>query len=246
MDYEPLLNLPDVTSVFKTGRGSTYAHHADATTTRNRSGKGHRDTTEGLQQRSGRTVFVAPQNVNQLALFQNPDMGTKLVPVLKDGKPTGYAKLELTEDYGPRKAGSVLATVPYTTQPQVGLHPVEIWKSDSPIGDPGRGIHFGNAITEVWQKPARLAGKTGVAAGLAGIVGSAKSATQGDYGPLRETVGEMFTPLAATPSSLNVDEQDWIERRRRNAQEAEGVLRSLRGDRVEMPKEYSRGGWTLI
>jgi hypothetical protein len=251
MDYEPLLSLTDVTSVFRTGRGSTYAHHADATTTRNRSGQNHKDKSEGLQQRSGRTVFVPPEYLNQLGIFQNAEMATRFVPVTKDGKPTGYAKLELMEDYGPRKAGSVLTTVPYTTSPQVGLHPVEIWKSESPLGDAGRGIHFGNAITEVWPKPARLAGKAGVAGGLAGIAGAVKAATQGDYGPLREAVGEMVTPLGATPSTVNAREQEWIDRygtaaRKRNEEEAARVLESLRGDRVPMPEEYSKGGWTLI
>jgi len=246
MDYGPLLNLPDVNSVFRTERGSTYAHHANATTTRNRSGSNHRDTTTGLQPRSGKTVFVNPQDLPQLAFFQNPDMATRFVPIVKDGKPTGYAKLELLEDYGPRKAGTSIATVPYKTTPEVGLHPVEIYRSESPIGDSGRGVHFGNKITEVWPKPARLAGKAGVAAGIAGLAGAAKSATQGDYGPLREAVGELVTPFVATPRETSLGEQDWIDRRRRNAAEAEQVLKSLRGDKVQMPQEYSRGGWALI
>jgi hypothetical protein len=246
MDYEPLLNLPDVNSVFRTERGSTYAHHADATTTRNRSGSNHRDTTTGLQSRSGKTIFVNPQELPKLALFQNPEMATQLIPVFKDGKPTGYANLKLLEDYGPRKAGTILANVPYKTTPEVGFHPVEIYRSESPIGDAGKGVHFGNKITEVWPKPARLAGKAGVVGGIAGVAGAAKSATQGDYTPIREVLGEMMTPFFATSVETGRGEQDWIEQRRRNEAEAKAVLKSLRGDTVAMPKEYSKGGWTLI
>ena len=131
MDYEPLFNLPtgtsDIDSVFRTERGSTYAHHADATTTRNRSGEKHTDTRTGIQPRSGKTIFMSPKDVNVIGgLFQNPDMATQLAPILDaNGKPTGQVKLELLEDYGPRKAGSVLATAPYEVRPKVGLSPVE-------------------------------------------------------------------------------------------------------------------------
>ena len=141
----------DVINTFKTSRGSAYAHHADATTTRNRSGAMHRDTTEGVQPRSGKTIFVDPRDVNTVGgLFQNTDMATKLVPKLDSkGVPTGKAVLELTEDYGPRKAGTVLHEFPYKTNPEVGLNPVEIYRSESPLGNAGTGIHFGNSITEV-------------------------------------------------------------------------------------------------
>lgn len=262
MDYEPLLKLPDVESVFRTERGSTYAYQLDAngqpTTIRNRSGAQHRDTTTGLQPRSGRTVFVAPEHVGKLGIFQNPDMATRFVPVIQDGKPTGYARLELTEDYGPRKAGSTLATVPYTTKPDVGMHPVEVWRSESPIGDSGRGIHFGNKITEVYPKPDRLRNlgtKAGVAGLLAGGAGAAKAAAQGNFGPAREFIGEALTPLTATPREANKGEQAWIDKygtaaQDRNRAEAERILERLRGyatgGHIQMPQSYSVGNWKLI
>ena len=148
--YEPLLKLPDVVSTFKTERGSTYALHSDNTTTRNRSGVDSPDTTTGLQQRSAKTVFLTPENVDVIGgVFQNADIATELVPEVKNGKPTGELQLKLTEDYGPKKAGEVLYTVPYQTTPSVGLSPVEVYSQASPKGDDGRGIHFGTAITEV-------------------------------------------------------------------------------------------------
>jgi hypothetical protein len=198
MDYESLFKLPtgieDIESVFRTERGSTYAHHSDATTTRNRSSEKHKDTRTGIQPRSGRTVFMDPQDVNRIGgFFQNPDMATKFVPKLdKDGKPTGKVQLVLAEDYGPRKAGSVLLEAPYTTKPQVGMNPVEIYKSESPIGDAGRGIHFGNKITEVHPKPSRLGGKAGVAAGLLGGAGAANASE----------LAESLLPIGLTPSKV--------------------------------------------
>ena len=162
MEYDDLLKLSNVENLFKTERGSTYAHHSDATTTRNRSGAGHADKTEGMQPKSGKTVFMSPQDVNKLGgYFQNPDMATKFTPLFDEkGKPTGKAALTLMEDYGPRRAGSVLVEAPYQTKPSVGMNPVEIYRSESKIGDTGKGIHFGNKITEV--QPARGGGGGGI------------------------------------------------------------------------------------
>jgi hypothetical protein len=152
--YDVFNSLSDVKNMFRTERGSTYAHHADATTTRNRSGANHKDASEGLQARSGKTVFLDPKDVNFVGgYFQNPDMATKVVPIFDEaGKPTGKLAVQLAEDYGPRKAGETLYETTYKTKPEVGLSPVEIYNSQSLIGDAGAGIHFGNRITEVIPK----------------------------------------------------------------------------------------------
>jgi hypothetical protein len=156
-NYDVFNNLTDIKNMFRTERGSTYAHHADATTTRNRSGVNHKDASEGLQARSGKTVFLDPKDVNNVGgYFQNPDMATKVVPIFDEaGKPTGKLAVQLAEDYGPRKAGETLYETMYKTKPEVGLSPVEIYNSQSLIGDVGSGIHFGNRITEVIPKLAR-------------------------------------------------------------------------------------------
>jgi hypothetical protein len=217
MDYESLLKLKtgieDIEFLFKTARGSTYAHHADTTSTRNRSGADHTDKSTGIQQRSGRTIYMSPDAVNSIAgLYQNAEMATKFVPVMENGKPTGKVALQLLEDYGPKKAGTVLATAPYTTKPVVGMSPVEIFGSESPMGSSGRNIHFGNVITEVQPKPARLGGKLGIAAALASGTGAASA------GELRQAAGdvaESFLPIGLTPSTLNTgDTEELIKRRK--------------------------------
>ena len=50
---------------------------------------------------------------------------------------------------GQKKAGTVIHEANFTTKPAVGLAPVEIYRSESPKGDSGKGIHWGNKITEV-------------------------------------------------------------------------------------------------
>lgn len=250
MDYESLFKLPtgieDIESVFRTERGSTYAHHRDATTTRNRSGQGHKDKSTGVQPRSGKTVFVSPADVFILGgFFQNPDMATKIVPgVDKDGRPTGRAQVVLLEDYGPRRSGSVLAEVPYTTRPQVGLAPVEIYQSESRIGDAGRGIHFGNKITEVYPKPARLGGKAGAAAALFGGAGSASA------GEMRRAAGEVaesllpvgLTPSTVAPGTLPPDIRQAYAQNAQQEKEARDKAQALLRSGVPMPPEYRKGG----
>ena len=153
MDYDALLKASsdEPEHMYRTERGSVYAHYKDNSTVRNRSGKSHKDTSVGLQPRSGKTVYLDPKDVNRMAgVFQNAEIGTKFVPISYDKETrTGKVALMLTDDYGPKKAGSVLHEVPFTTRPVVGVNPVEIYRSESPKGESGRGVHWGNKITEV-------------------------------------------------------------------------------------------------
>lgn len=216
MSYDPLFKLPtgvdDIESVFKTARGSTYAHHANATTTGNREPSNQKGTGPKIQQRSGKTIYMDSNDAKELAsLYQNVDRATKFVPVLVDGKETGKVALVNTENYGPQKAGTVIATAPYLTKPAVGMSPVEIWGSESPMGSSGSNIHFGTSITEVQPKPSRLGGKLGVAGAFLGGAGAASA------GELRQAAGdvaESFLPLGLTPSTTNEGHNEELARRR--------------------------------
>lgn len=244
MSYDPLFKLPtgvdDIESVFKTARGSTYAHHTDRTTTGNREPSNKKGTGQEIQNRSGKTIYMDPKHVNQVAgLFQNTEMATKFVPILENGKETGKVALQLTEDYGPKKAGTTLVQAPYTTKPTVGLNPVEIWGSQSPIGSSGGNVHFGNAITEVHPKPSRLGGKLGVAAALLGGTGAANA---GEYRKAVGNVAESFLPLGLTPTELMPNEAKELEARRKMAP----TIDKQKGGSVKMPDSYTSGSWKLI
>ena len=170
MDYDIFNNTPDVEYLYRTERGSTYAHLPNSQTIRNRSSEKHKDKTTGIQPKSGKTVYVDKPSTAALAgWLQNADVATQLLPEIgADGKPTGNAQIKLLEDYGPKKAGSVVAKVPFTTKPKVGLHPVEIYKSESPVGDTGKGVHFGTAITEVLEGGLGRKSPQGSSTGLGG------------------------------------------------------------------------------
>ena len=154
MDYEPILKATsdEPVHMYRTERGSAYGHFKDNSTIRNRSGEKHKDTTTGIQGRSGKTFYISPKDALSMSgPFKNVDMATALNPVFYDPKTgTGRVALVHDEDYGPKKAGSVIHEAPFTFTPKVGLVPVEILEtSKSPVGNPGKGVHFGNKITEI-------------------------------------------------------------------------------------------------
>jgi hypothetical protein len=162
MDYDVFNNMADVEAMYKTARGSTYAHMPDGTTIRNRSGANHSDTTTGLQPASTKTLYMDPKATNAVgAWIQNDMTATRLVPEMKDGKFTGHALVQMMEDHEIPKskympegksytAGETVSRVPVSLKPAIGMHPVEIYGSaESPKGSKARNIHFGNQITEV-------------------------------------------------------------------------------------------------
>lgn len=170
--YDPFYSLPDAERLYRTERGSTYAHFTDQTSQRNRSGEGHQDKTTGLQPRSLKTIYMDRSAANTVGSWlKDIDSSTRLNPVLdKEGKQTGRAQVQLMEPYtyqpaklengkfvktGPPitwEAGKVVAEVPYEKRPIKGYYPVEIFDSKSPRGDSASGVHFGTKITEVMQR----------------------------------------------------------------------------------------------
>jgi len=257
MDYDPFLNMDDVDYLFKTSRGSTYAKHKNNTTTRNRSGENHRDKSVGMQPRSGRTVFISPDAVDDLGrLFQNKNIATEIVPLSYDSNTkNGVVAVKALEDgtnmfTGPFKKGQVLAQSKFTTLPQVGLSPVEINRSESPLGSKGEHVHFGNEITEVHPRSAfrNIAGKAGLAAALLGGAGAANA---GEYRKAAADIAESLLPLGMTPSTLapgtlppevRAAQDAEYRARQQQQQQARMKAQALLRSGVPMPEEYRQGG----
>ena len=176
MDYDTILKTigEEPEFLFRTSRGSAYAHYPDNSTVRNRSGAAHKDPTTGLQPRSGKTVYMSPEDVNRMAgLFQSSELATQFRPTSYDKESKqGVAALTYTEDYGPRRAGSAIHQAQFTTVPKKGLIPVEINRSESPRGDSGRGIHWGTPITEIVPRGSMGRGVIGTPAQMGGGAGS--------------------------------------------------------------------------
>lgn len=207
-------NIEDIESLFKTQRenkpgysGSYYAHHAGNSSSGFREPSDQKGQGYKLQEKSSKTFFLSNDDATDFSrIFRNKDLATQMEPIKYDAKTkTGVVALRALEDgshffTGPYKKGDILKTAPFTMTPQVGLAPVEMLENGhySPRGSVG-GAHFGSPITEVHPRPARLAGKAGIAATLAGGAGAASA---GDLRRAAGDVAESLLPLALTPSSL--------------------------------------------
>jgi hypothetical protein len=146
-------------STYTTAKGSTYEQYSDATTTRNRAYRPSDDVRgedSGLQPRSGKTVYMSREAIDEFGpMFQNTEIPSSFVPL-----PGNKAKLVLRENFGPRPAGSDLTReLDFSLAPEKGLHPVEIMRSDN---SNKRNIHFGNEIINV-DKPVKKFSDGGVA-----------------------------------------------------------------------------------
>lgn len=125
---------------FTTSKGSTYQWHEDGTTTRDKAARddiGH-EGQSGPQPQSEATYFVTKEQADELGLFQTQGASGKMAI---ERRPDGTIGVRYVDGPNAGKFEARTVTMP-STSPQVGLVPVETWKS-------GTRVHFGNEITQV-------------------------------------------------------------------------------------------------
>lgn len=136
-------NLNNVNG-FKTEKGSVYQINDDGTTTRNKSyHPEHGQNDQGLQPSSNETFYVTEQDAEKLGEFQvNGD--NKSIQKSSDGR---YGVKYLSgKDTGKFESRTMTNA---KRIPEEGLIPVELW-------DDGKKVHFGNKITEVFDKKLKI------------------------------------------------------------------------------------------
>lgn len=147
---------------FKTAKGSAYELHEDGTTTRTKAARadvGH-EGDSGLKPRTERTVYVdTPEQASELSAAGLQDLGSKGARVIiKDGKASLLTWNEKAGQWGRTASGT---DIPISTEPGIGKAPLELWKKsdDIPGYESYRGMHAGNAITEITgENPLRAVG----------------------------------------------------------------------------------------
>jgi hypothetical protein len=128
---------------FKTSKGSTYQVHEDGTTTRNKSFHAEHGGDEGVKPRSQRTVYVDKNEVSKLSLVQTKGWKEGEYPYMTFDEPSSQIAVGVNKNG--KKTYDKDSVVKFSTEPEVGKIPVEIWED-------GKGVHFGNEITEVNQE----------------------------------------------------------------------------------------------
>ena len=134
---------------FTTSRGSTYTVDEGGKTTRTRA---PRKEGEGFepQPQSRKTIYSSYEDMLKFgSLFQQGELGLYSFEPVKNR--VGVAQLVYTRDYGESKAGDPVpgTQMSYSTTPDVGLHPIEIYESTNTYGDE---IHFGTEIVSLDRK----------------------------------------------------------------------------------------------
>ena len=151
------------------------------------------------------------------------------------------------------RPNDVLATLPASRFPEVGLQPIEFGANSftSPVGvrsvEQGL-IHLGSPIAAVHKTPSKLPGKLGIAGALLGGTGAANA---GEYRKAAGSVAESFMPLGLTPSPLGdatrpagereAEDQAYAANKaaeQERALKAQALLRSG----VPMPDGFAVGG----
>ena len=146
--------LPPVTEGFTTAKGSTYELHPDGTTTRMKAARadvGH-EGDFGAKPRTERTVYVDDAKLASAlsaAGLESPSGGpVRARVVIKDGK---ASLVTWNEKEGAWGRSQMSTDIPVSDQPAIGKAPLELWKKtdEFPGYDAYRGMHAGNAITEL-------------------------------------------------------------------------------------------------
>lgn len=121
---------------FKTAKGSIYFVQPNGQTLRDKAYRPEHGVAEqGVQPLSERTVYVTQEGLRLLGEFQRQMIHKKRI-VFFDQQRMGIQLLSGDEK------GKFRSVTPYSTTPEVGLTPVELWND-------GNRVHFGNTIVEV-------------------------------------------------------------------------------------------------
>lgn len=142
---------------YKTSKGSVYVVYDDGTTKRDKAARdtpGH-EGDHGVKARSEKTVYVAGTQVSALSsagLMGGGEGGLRARLVLnKSDKRATLVTWNTTQNrWGAAPSGT---RIPYTETPQLGLHPLEMWKQADDIQGDGivafKSMHAGSEIIEI-------------------------------------------------------------------------------------------------
>lgn len=129
---------------FKTAKGSTYKIDADGRTVRDKAARpdvGH-EGDSGIKDRSDKTVYLSDADANRLA---PPPSDWRIID---HGDGTVSAAVKRPD--GTWGISPSQKNIRYSTTPEVGRTPLELWKAEKVNGLDGyRKLHFGNKIVEV-------------------------------------------------------------------------------------------------
>ena len=135
---------------FTTERGSTYTMDGGRTQ-RTKAARGG-DPDSGLKEKSDRTLFLSPEHAQAVGMWQGLSAQGKRVVVAN-------GEVLLTSINPKSGERGIDGRFPFTTTPEVGRNPLELWGKSESLAKDGlegyRGNHPGSRITEVRGRKAQ-------------------------------------------------------------------------------------------
>lgn len=122
---------------FTTSKGSTYEVTGKGTTIRNKKERSEHPGDNGIQDESQETYYLTKEDLNKLSEIQTSGSDKKIIAKTQDGK-IGV-KYITGKDAGKFEQRTLVYP---KTEPEKGLHPLEIWKD-------GKEHHFGSEIIDI-------------------------------------------------------------------------------------------------
>lgn len=145
----------DPVQTFQTGKGSTYDVFPDGTTIRNKAARpdaGH-EGDSGIKPRTEKTIYVDANVASELsgAGLNGDYAGKGYRLAIKDGRATFLSWNEKAGNWGAAPSGR---NIPFSTTPEIGKAPLELWKraDDVPGYEAYRGQHAGNPIVSLSER----------------------------------------------------------------------------------------------
>jgi len=134
---------------FTTAKGSTYEVDEQGRTTRTKTQHEFHDPKDvGLKEQSAVTVYVDPEFATEVGMHGTIQNASRRV-VIRDGKVTLISRTKDSDK--PWGRDRTIAPSDYSTKPEVGKSPLELWSPDK--DGYYRSSHPGNPITELRTEP---------------------------------------------------------------------------------------------
>ncbi len=138
---------------FETAQGSTYAVNGQSTTRNKSQHAGHDPQDMGLKEPSEKTVYVDPKLATEIGAWNTLSAGGKRIRIAGDQ----IQLLSKNPRTGQLGIDRTINNPAFTTAPELGKSPLELWKSDE------RGMyasnHPGNAIVRISSGNEKLTAK---------------------------------------------------------------------------------------
>ncbi|TXH16626.1 MAG: hypothetical protein E6R03_05200, partial [Hyphomicrobiaceae bacterium] len=182
---------------FTTAKGSVYEVASDGTTTRNKAARSDHPGDFGPKERSTRTVYVTAEDARKLGM----GLASGQYPYIDDANGT-LSLVSYNRESGRMGAAPSTRGIKFQMDPDIGLHPYEVWEPRVENGTPVFGkAHLGSEIIQIGDRPTKYPG-----------VDPETPLQRAEPGPIVPSGNATVTPTWDSPLKIPSGERFYVER----------------------------------